>query len=152
MHHNYIGRVLLEHNVVIIRHHTCASPMQNEAPPEQRLRKLQESGLNALVRDNLADGGSANEQLELMQDKCAQAAELLGLHKRVRQVQLREYIAGNKRVMASDLTVRKQQRLLQTEQPKATECTAQHQYQNKDCNGKQELYGIIRIHACPSAL
>ena len=35
--------------------------MQNEAPPEQRLRKLQESGLNAVVRDNLADGYSADD-------------------------------------------------------------------------------------------
>ena len=33
--------------------------------------------INALVRDNLAEGSSADEQLEFMQDKCAQAAELL---------------------------------------------------------------------------
>ena len=33
-----------------------------------------------------------------MQDKCAQAAELLGLHKKARQVQPKEYIVGNKRV------------------------------------------------------
>ena len=46
-----------------------------------------------------------------MQDKCAQAAELLG--KKARPVQPREYIAGNKRVMAVDLIARKQQRLSQ---------------------------------------
>ncbi len=78
---------------------------------------------NALVHDNLTDGSSADEQLEFMQDRCAQAAELLGLHKKARQVQSREYIAGNKRVMSVDLTARKQQRLLQSEQPNAIECT-----------------------------
>ncbi|KAL0036008.1 hypothetical protein WJX77_011177 [Trebouxia sp. C0004] len=62
--------------------------------------------INALVRDNLTDGSSADEQLEFMQDKCAQAAELLGLHKKARQVQPREYIAGNKRLMSVDLTSR----------------------------------------------
>lgn len=55
---------------------------------------------SALVRDNLTDGSSANEQLEFMQDKCSQAAKLLGLHKKARQVQPREYIAGNKRLMS----------------------------------------------------
>ena len=81
--------------------------------------------INALVRDNLADGGSADEQLEFTQDKCAQAAGLLGLHKRARQVQPREYIAGNKRVMAVDLTVRKRLMLVQqAEQSKLTECIA----------------------------
>jgi len=78
--------------------------------------------INALVRDNLTDGSSADEQLEFMQDKCAQAAELLGLHKKARQVQPREYIAGNKRVMCADLAARKQQKLLQAEQPRAIEC------------------------------
>lgn len=57
-----------------------------------------------------------------MQDKCAQAAELLGLHKKARQVQPRGDIAGNKRVMSLDLTARKQQKLLQVEQPKAIQC------------------------------
>ena len=42
-----------------------------------------------------------------MQDECAQASEL-GLHKRVSQVQPREYIASNTRVMAVDLTAKKQ--------------------------------------------
>ena len=50
--------------------------------------------INALVRDNLAEGSSADEQLGFMQDKCAQAADLLGLHKKARQVQPRDYIAG----------------------------------------------------------
>ena len=59
------------------------------------------------MRDNLAEGSSADNQLEFMQDKCAQAAELLGLHKKARQVQPRVYIAGNKRVMAQDLTAQK---------------------------------------------
>ena len=75
-----------------------------------------------LVRDNLAEGSSADEQLEFMQDKCAQAAELLGLHKKARQVQPRDYIAGNKRVMSIDLTASKQQKLLQTRAPRAIEC------------------------------
>ena len=78
--------------------------------------------INSLVRDNLAEGSSADEQLEFMQDKCVQAAELLGLHKKARQVQPRDYIAGNKRVMSIDLTARKHQKLLQTEQPSAIEC------------------------------
>ena len=75
--------------------------------------KLQESMLgmtgtvNSLVRDNLAEGSSADEQLD----------------KKARQVQPRDYIAGNKRVMSIDLTARKQQRLLQPEQPRAIECT-----------------------------
>ncbi|DBA97325.1 TPA: hypothetical protein ACH3X1_015063 [Trebouxia sp. C0004] len=30
--------------------------------------------INALVRDNLSEGNSTDEQLEFMQDKCAQAA------------------------------------------------------------------------------
>ncbi len=80
--------------------------------------------INALVRDNLADGSSADEQLEFMQDKCAQAAELLGLHKKARQVQPREYIDGNKRVMAVALTARKQQRLSQAAQPGLIESVA----------------------------
>jgi len=63
--------------------------------------------INALVRDNLTEGSNVDEQLEFMQDKCSQAAELLGLHKKARQVQPREYIAGNKRVMSVDLTARK---------------------------------------------
>ena len=79
--------------------------------------------INALVRDNLAEGSSADEQLEFMQDKCAQAAELLGLHKKARQVQPRDYIAGNKRVMAQDLTAKKQQKLLEISHPKAVECS-----------------------------
>lgn len=78
--------------------------------------------INALVRDNLAEGHSADEQLEFMQDKCAQAAELLGLHKKAKQVQPRHYIAGNKRVMCIDLAAKKQQKLLQTEQSKAIQC------------------------------
>ena len=82
--------------------------------------------INALVRDNLSEGSSADEQLEFMQDKCAQAAELLGLHKKARQVQPREYIAGNKRVMSVDLAARKRLALgqQQAEQPRLTECTA----------------------------
>ena len=51
----------------------------------------------------LTDGSSTDEQLEFMQDKCAQAAELLGFHKKARQVQPREYIAGNKRLMSAGL-------------------------------------------------
>ena len=59
--------------------------------------------INAQVRDNLAEGSSADEQLEFRHDKCTQAAELLGLHKKARQVQPREHIAGNKRLMSLDL-------------------------------------------------
>ena len=40
--------------------------------------------INSLVRDNLAEGSTADGQLAFMQDKCAQAAELLGLHKKAR--------------------------------------------------------------------
>lgn len=43
-----------------------------------------------------------------MQDKYAQAAKLLDSHKKAKQVQPGDYIAGNKRVMAADLTSRKQ--------------------------------------------
>ena len=78
--------------------------------------------INSLVRDNLAEGSSTDQQLEFMQGKCAQAAELLGLHAKARQVQPRDYIAGNKRVMTLDLTARKQQRL-GAEQPRALECS-----------------------------
>ena len=67
--------------------------------------------INALVRDNLTDGSGANEQLEFMHDKCAQAAKLLGLHKKARQMQLRVYIAGNKRVMSEDLAAHKRARI-----------------------------------------
>jgi len=69
--------------------------------------------INALVRDNLTEGSNVDEQLEFMQDKCSQAAQLLGLHKKARQVQPREYIAGNKRVMSVDLMARKRQALEQ---------------------------------------
>lgn len=55
--------------------------------------------VNALVRDNLADGSSADEQLEFMQDRGFQA-ELLGLCKKARQVQPRDYIASNKSIAA----------------------------------------------------
>ena len=79
--------------------------------------------INALVRDNLTDGSSADEQLEFMQDKCAQAAELLGLHKKAKQVQPRGYIAGNKRVMSVDLAARKRLALGQ-QQHIAIECAA----------------------------
>ena len=77
--------------------------------------------INALVRDNLSDGSNADEQLEFMQDKCAQAAELLGLHKKAKQVQPRGYIAGNKRVMSIDLAARKRLALGQ-QQRMAIEC------------------------------
>ncbi len=80
--------------------------------------------INALVRDNLTEGSSADEQLEFMQNKCAQAAELLGLHKKSRQAQPREYITGNKRVMSTDLAARKRLALgQQAEQPRLTACT-----------------------------
>ena len=79
--------------------------------------------INALVRDNLTDGSSADEQLEFMQDKCAKAAELLGLHKKAKQVQPRGYIAGNKRVMSLDSAARKRLALGQ-QQPVAIECAA----------------------------
>ena len=79
--------------------------------------------INALVRDNLTDGSSADEQLEFMQDKCAKAAELLGLHKKAKQVQPRGYIAGNKRVMSVDLAARKRLALGQ-QQAVAIECAA----------------------------
>ena len=69
-----------------------------------------------LVRDNLTDGSSADGQLMFMQHKCSQAAELLGLHEKARQVQPREYIVGNERLTSVGLTARKQQRLLQIEQ------------------------------------
>ena len=55
--------------------------------------------VNALVRDNLADGSSADEQLEFMQDRGFQA-ELLGLCKKARQVQPRDYIVSNKSIAA----------------------------------------------------
>ena len=77
--------------------------------------------INALVRDNLKDGSSADDQLLFMQDKCAQAAELLGLHTKAKQVQPREYIAGNKRSMSADLTARKR---LVTEQQQPALLTA----------------------------
>jgi len=67
----------------------------------------------AYGRDNLTEGSSVDDQLEFMQDKCSQAARLLGLHKKARQVQPREYIAGNKRVMSVDLMARKRQALEQ---------------------------------------
>ncbi len=69
--------------------------------------------INALVRDNLTDGSSADEQLEFMQDKCAQAAELLGLHKKR---------PGRCSPESTSLAARKQQKLLQAEQPRAIEC------------------------------
>lgn len=55
--------------------------------------------INALVHDTPADGSSADEQLEFMQDKRAQAAELLSLQV-ARQVEPREYIAGSKQLMS----------------------------------------------------
>lgn len=67
--------------------------------------------INCLVRDNLADGSTADAQLEFMQDHCAKAAELLGLHKKAKDVQSREYITGNKRVMSEDLAAQKRARL-----------------------------------------
>ncbi|DBA95083.1 TPA: hypothetical protein ACH3X1_002596 [Trebouxia sp. C0004] len=57
------------------------------------------------------NNSSAAEQLK---DKCAQAAELLGLHKKARQVQPKEYIAGNKKFTSLDLVARKQQRQVAT--------------------------------------
>lgn len=46
-----------------------------------------------------------------MQYKCAKAAELLGLHKKARDVQTREYITGKKSVMSEDLAAQKRTRL-----------------------------------------
>jgi hypothetical protein len=79
--------------------------------------------VNALVQGNLAEGSNVDEQLECMQGKCSQATELLGLHRKAREVHPREYV-GNKRVMSMDLTARKHQKLLQAEQPRAIECAA----------------------------
>ena len=70
--------------------------------------------VNCLVRDNLADGNTADDQLHFMQDQCAKAAELLGLHKKARDVQTRKYIIGNKRVMSEDLAAQKRARLAAT--------------------------------------
>ena len=80
------------------------------------------STINALVCDNLAEGSTVDKQLEFMQEKCMQAAELMGLHKKACQVQPREYITGNKRIMTQDLLAQKRQRLLQSEQAKLIEC------------------------------
>ena len=87
--------------------------------------------INALVRDNLTEGSSIDEQLLFMQDKCSQAAELLGQHKKARQAQPREYIAGNKRVMSVELIARKRLALEQqqpasnaVEKPRALVCAA----------------------------
>lgn len=68
--------------------------------------------INCLVRDNLQEGQSMDQQLEFMGSKCSQAAELLGLHARAKQVQPRDYIVGNKRIMAEALAADKRMRLL----------------------------------------
>ncbi len=39
--------------------------------------------INALVRDNLIEGSSVDDQLEFMQDKCSQAAVDLMARKRL---------------------------------------------------------------------
>ena len=65
--------------------------------------------------NNLTDGSSADKQPGFMQDKCVRAAELLGLHKKTLQVQPREYIAGNKRLMSVELIPRKRLMLMHFE-------------------------------------
>ena len=74
---------------------------------------LMNGGVNRAVTGmpNLADGSTANAQLQFMQDQCAKAAELLGLHKKAKDVQTREYITGNKSVMSDDLAAQKRARL-----------------------------------------
>ena len=59
----------------------------------------------------LTDGSTADDWLLFVQDLCAKAAELLRLHKKARDVQTREYITGNKRVMSEDLAAQKRARL-----------------------------------------
>lgn len=63
---------------------------------------------NASICNNLAEGNSIDTQLEFTQDKCMQAAMLMGLHAKAQQVQPRRHIAGNKRVMTQDLLAQKQ--------------------------------------------
>ena len=59
----------------------------------------------------LTNGSTADDWSLFMQDQCAKAAELLRLHKKARDVQTREYITGNKRVMSEDLAAQKRARL-----------------------------------------
>ena len=59
-----------------------------------------------------------------MEDKCTQAAELLGLHKKARQTRQREYITGNNRLVSLNLTVKQKQKLMQAEQPRVLACAA----------------------------
>ncbi|KAL3147773.1 hypothetical protein ABBQ32_002507 [Trebouxia sp. C0010 RCD-2024] len=76
-------------------------------------KALQDARAARQLHDILTEGSSIDEQLLFMQDKCSQAAELLGLHKKARQVQpgektaRRENIPGNKRVMSVELMARK---------------------------------------------
>ncbi|KAK9864861.1 hypothetical protein WJX84_007949 [Apatococcus fuscideae] len=69
--------------------------------------------INCVVRDQLAEGGTVDDQLKFMREKCAAAAELLGLHKKAKEVVPREYIVGNKRVMSAALAADKRARLQQ---------------------------------------
>ncbi|DBA76928.1 TPA: hypothetical protein ACH3X1_009524 [Trebouxia sp. C0004] len=45
--------------------------------------------------NNLVDGSNADEQPEFMQNKCAQTAELLGLHKNTTQMSTMSITAAN---------------------------------------------------------
>ncbi len=67
--------------------------------------------INCVVRDQLAGGGTADDQLKFMRDNCAKAAELLGLHAKAKEKQPREYIVGNKRIMSAALAADKKARL-----------------------------------------
>ncbi|KAK9831029.1 hypothetical protein WJX74_000601 [Apatococcus lobatus] len=69
--------------------------------------------INCVVRDQLAEGETMDDQLKFMREKCAAAAELLGLHKKAKEVVPREYIVGNKRVMSEALAADKRARLQQ---------------------------------------
>ena len=67
-----------------------ASQPQSKGGIKRDLHKQHAGDDHASVCNKLANCSNADEQPEFMQDKCAQAAELLGLHKETMQVQPRE--------------------------------------------------------------
>ncbi|KAK9827066.1 hypothetical protein WJX74_005350 [Apatococcus lobatus] len=71
--------------------------------------------VNTKVANNLGEGKTLPSQVLFIKERCAKAAELLGLHEEAKVVQERRHINSNKRLMAEALTADKRARLDQAQ-------------------------------------
>ena len=90
---------------------------EGEAPKQAFIHSMlhmKGTQIDCLVRESLAGGSNADDQLDFMQSKGAMAAEVLGLHKISTDVQPSNYIISNNGIMSAAMSAEKKSRLWTT--------------------------------------